>query len=64
MYSYEERKKAVELYIQYGYRAAAVIRELGYPDRHTLKGSTKKIETCTRDIVVQENIVRNKKKPR
>lgn len=37
MYSYEERKKAVELYIQYGYRAAAVIRELGYPDRHTLK---------------------------
>ena len=57
MYSYEERKKAVELYIQYGYRAAAVIRELGYPDRHTLK-------RCTRDIVVQENIVRNKKKPR
>ena len=37
MYSYEERKKAVERYIQYGYRAAAVIRELGYPDRHTLK---------------------------
>lgn len=37
MYSYEERKKAVDLYIQYGYRAAAVVQELGYPNRHTLK---------------------------
>ena len=36
MYSYEDRKKAVELYIQYGLRASATIRELGYPDRHSL----------------------------
>ena len=36
MYSYEERIKAVQLYEQYGKRAAAVIRELGYPNRHEL----------------------------
>lgn len=36
MYSYEERKKAVDLYIKYGKRASTVIRELGYPDRHVL----------------------------
>ena len=37
MYSYEERIKAVKLYIQYCMSAASVIRELGYPNRHTLK---------------------------
>ena len=31
MYSYEQRKKAVELYIQNGHQVAAVLRELGYP---------------------------------
>ena len=36
MYSYEDRKRAVELYIQYHLSAAAVIRELGYPNRHSL----------------------------
>lgn len=36
MYSYEDRKRAVELYIKYDLNAAAVIRELGYPDRHSL----------------------------
>ncbi len=36
MYSYEDRIRAVELYERYGRRAAAVIRELGYPDRHML----------------------------
>lgn len=36
MYSYEDRRKAVELYIKYGLRASATIRELGYPDRHSL----------------------------
>ena len=29
MYSYEERKKAVDLYIKYGKKATAVITELG-----------------------------------
>ncbi len=36
MYSREKRLKAVELYIKYDKSAADVIRELGYPDRHTL----------------------------
>lgn len=31
MYSYEERKRAVELYVKYEHRSADVIRELGYP---------------------------------
>ena len=36
MYSREKRLKAVELYIKYDKSAADVIRELGYPNRHTL----------------------------
>lgn len=38
MYSYEERLKAVKLYIQYDKSYASVFRELGYPPSyHTLK---------------------------
>lgn len=41
MYSLKQRKRAiklyVKLYIKYGLKAAPVIRELGYPDRHLLK---------------------------
>ena len=38
MYSYEERKKAVELYMKYDRRGRTVIRELGHPSsRNTLK---------------------------
>lgn len=37
MYSYEERMKAVQLYIKYDLALAATIRELGYPDRSQLK---------------------------
>lgn len=33
MYTYEQRMTAVNLYY---HKAAAVIRELGYPDRHVL----------------------------
>jgi len=36
MYSKEDREKAIMLYIKYDKSAAAVIRELGYPDRKTL----------------------------
>ena len=32
LYTYEQRKKAVELYIKYGFALRAVIRELGYPN--------------------------------
>ena len=37
MYSYEDRIRAVELYIKLGKRAAASIRQLGYPTRKALK---------------------------
>ena len=38
VYSPEQRLKAIELYIKYGFYAAAVIRELGYPsETRTLK---------------------------
>lgn len=35
MYSYEDRLKAVELFIKYDYSPAAVIHELGYPKSRT-----------------------------
>ena len=31
MFSLEDRKKAVELYLKYGRNSALVLRELGYP---------------------------------
>lgn len=37
MYSYADRMRAVKLYIQYGKRAMAVVRELGYPSRKNLR---------------------------
>jgi transposase-like protein len=37
MYSYEDRVRAVMLYIKYDKSAAAVIRELGYPSRKNLR---------------------------
>lgn len=37
MYSYADRIRAVKLYIQYGKRAMAVVRELGYPSRKNLR---------------------------
>lgn len=36
VYSLEQRKRAVELYIKYGLKATAAIRELGYPSRAQL----------------------------
>lgn len=36
MYSYEDRIRAVQLYIKYGKRTVTVIRELGYPSRKNL----------------------------
>ena len=38
MYSYEERLKAAQLYIQYDKSYASVFRELGYPpSSHSIK---------------------------
>jgi hypothetical protein len=41
IYSIEKRVKAIELYIKYDRCAADVIRELGYPDRKTLRNRYK-----------------------
>lgn len=38
MYSYEKRKKAVELFKQYDESFSAVKRELGYPNNVTSLG--------------------------
>lgn len=44
MFSYEERLKAVKLYIKYHNNGVAVIRELGYPSRHTLRQWVREFE--------------------
>ena len=38
MYSYEDRIRAVELYIKLGKRLRATIRQLGYPTKNSLIG--------------------------
>ena len=38
MYSYEDRLRAVQLYIQLGKRVGPTLRQLGYPTKNTLKG--------------------------
>ncbi|MGE8454419.1 MAG: helix-turn-helix domain-containing protein, partial [Pseudomonadales bacterium] len=37
MYSYEDRIRAVKLYLKYGGKTATVVRELGYPSGKNLK---------------------------
>jgi transposase-like protein len=38
MYSYDDRIRAVELYIELGERVSPTIRQLGYPTKNSLKG--------------------------
>ena len=38
MYSYEDRIRAVELYIKLGKRTSPTIRQLGYPTKNALRG--------------------------
>jgi len=38
MYSYENRIRAVELFIKLGKRVRATIRQLGYPTKNAFKG--------------------------
>lgn len=38
MYSYEDRIRAVQLYIKLGKRIKATIQQLGYPTKNALKG--------------------------
>ena len=49
MYSYEERMRAVELYIKLGKRARATICQLGYPSKNALKGWCREYE-CRQDL--------------
>ncbi|WP_211581850.1 transposase [Mobiluncus mulieris] len=37
MFSVEQRRVAVELFIKYDYSVSAVIRELGYPSTNSLR---------------------------
>ena len=37
MYSCEDKMRALELCLRYDRSAAAVVNELGYPNRHTLR---------------------------
>lgn len=37
MYSYEDRVRAVKLYLKLGKRVRATIRQLGYPTKNALK---------------------------
>jgi transposase InsO family protein/transposase-like protein len=44
MYSYEDRIRAVRLYIKLGRRVAATIRQLGYPTKNALKSWHREFE--------------------
>ncbi|WP_211445261.1 IS3 family transposase [Collimonas humicola] len=46
MYSYEDRIRAVRLYIKLGKRVAATIHQLGYPTKNALKGWYRESERC------------------
>ena len=44
MYSYEDRVRAVELYLQLGGRSKATIRPLGYLTKNSLKAWCNELE--------------------
>lgn len=49
MYSYEDRIRAVELYIKLGKRVGATLRQLGYPTKNALKGWYREYERVKLD---------------
>ena len=51
MYSYEDRVRAVKLYIKLGKRLRATIRQLGYPTKNSLIGWYREFEQ-SRDLPV------------
>ena len=59
MYSYEERVRAVELYLKLGKRGKATIRQLGYPTKNSLKAWCDKLE---KSGDLQKGYVRAKQK--
>ena len=46
MYSYEDRLRAVQLYLKLGKRIKATIRQLGYPTKNSLKSWHLEYERC------------------
>ncbi|REG51612.1 transposase InsO family protein [Paraburkholderia sp. BL6669N2] len=46
MYSYEDRMRAVRLYLKLGKRVGATIRQLGYPTKNSLKSWHLEYERC------------------
>lgn len=46
MYSYEDRMRAVRLYLKLGKRIGATIRQLGYPTKNSLKSWHREYERC------------------
>ena len=44
MYSYEDRIRAVKLYVKLGQRTGATIRQLGYPTKNALKNWHREFE--------------------
>ncbi len=44
MYSYEDRVRAVKLYLKLGKRIKATIRQLGYPTKKSLKAWCEEFE--------------------
>jgi len=59
MYSYEQRLRAVELYMQLGKRVGATMRQLGYPTKNALKGWYREYQ---RRIGLPRGYVRSKRK--
>ncbi len=49
MYSYEDRLRAVRLYLKLGKRIGATTRQLGYPTKNALKSWHREFEQC-RDL--------------
>ena len=48
MYLYEERIRAVKLYIKLGQRIGPTLRQLGYPTKNSLKGCSPDNAACAR----------------
>ncbi|MDR6208068.1 transposase-like protein [Paraburkholderia graminis] len=46
MFSYEDRIRAVRLYLKLGKRIGATIRQLGYPTKNSLKAWHREYEQC------------------
>jgi transposase-like protein len=59
MYSYEDRIRAVKLYIKLGKRTGATIRQLGYPTKNSLKSWYREYE---QDRDLQVGYVRSRQK--